>query len=65
MKNQNVLRILVMVLAIALMLTIASCEIGKPKETTPEATAPQESTPQETTAPDAPHEHVFDAGVAR
>ena len=51
MKNQNVLRILALVFAIAMMLTIASCDLfnKQPAETTPqettEATTPEPTTP--------------------
>ena len=60
MKNQNVLRILVVVLTIAMMLSVASClgggddkvttpeqtSVTTPKATTPEATTPEPTTPE-------------------
>ena len=51
MKNQNVLRILALVMTIAMMLSVASCNLfGKPEEeTTPSTTTPQTTTPQATT----------------
>ncbi|MBQ4273968.1 MAG: hypothetical protein IJB94_03220, partial [Clostridia bacterium] len=60
MKHQNVLRILVLVLAIAMMLVVASCNGGGDKSTTPEQTSvttPKPTTPEVTT-PDNPPEHV-------
>ena len=59
MRNQNVLRILVMVLAIAMMLSVASCDLfGKPAEnTTPEVTTPEVTTPEVTTPEPTTPEH--------
>ncbi|MBO5930651.1 MAG: hypothetical protein J6Q70_00255, partial [Clostridia bacterium] len=55
MKNQNVRRILALVFAIAMMLTIASCDLlkQKPVETTPQETTeqPTEATTPEPTTP--------------
>ena len=50
MKNQNVLRILALVFAIAMMLTVASCDmLNKLLGRTPEATTPVETTTEEPT----------------
>ena len=55
MKNQNVSRILAVVLAMVMMLAIVACnkpaENTTPAETTPEATAPEATTPEATEEP--------------
>ncbi|MBE6566145.1 MAG: hypothetical protein E7659_03450, partial [Ruminococcaceae bacterium] len=67
MKNQNVLRILVLVLTIAMMLSVASCGLfeepevttaNKPSTTTPQTTTPEVTTPEVTTPEPTTPEHV-------
>ena len=60
MKNQNILRILALVFAVAMMLVITAC--GPQKQ--PETTTPEETTPAETTPAHVHTEEVLSAVAA-
>ena len=62
MKNQNIARILALVLAIVMMLSIVACNKPAEENTTPAETTPAATTPAETTT-EAPAETTTEAPV--
>ena len=64
MRNQNVLRILALVLTMVMMLSAASCNLFvTPEETTPEVTEPTTPEATEPTTPENPVTEVKDGSI--